>query len=154
MQIQKAILVCYLKKQWVSESSDGEAQWAEQWKNSPFWALQIEKELNPTAERCWAAFVLTVSSVLELRGSGSQNVSSDLSLSLREESFPVAERGGAPRDSANTPHIHTHTHTHTHTHAAGSAVISLTLIIPQLRLHECDVYTTQEYGFGTRPVVP
>jgi len=24
------------KKQWVSGSSDGKAQWAEQWKNSPF----------------------------------------------------------------------------------------------------------------------
>ena len=108
------------KKQWVSGSSDDEAQWAEQWKNSPFWAPQIEKELNPTADRYWAAFVWTVSSVLELRGSGSQNASSDLSLSFREESFPVAERGGALRESANIPH------THTHTRAVGSAVISLT----------------------------
>ena len=39
-------------------------------------------------------------------------------VSHSEESFLVAERGGAPRENANTPHIHTR--------AVGSAVISLT----------------------------
>lgn len=115
------VLVCQLRN--TGPQSDGRAKLTVQRMRT--WALsrvpRIRQWLNPTLHRFWAAFIWTVSSVLELRGFGFQNKSSDLSLLGKGQSCHKTGRG-EKRGGAPTGKVPTH---HAHTRAVGSAVISL-----------------------------